>query len=105
MDGWIVYMWKALKLPTGKEEKKRPPYYGNWFFIPFRDLHMSLLTFDIDPATRDVVDWMSNVKRAERPGAAVLQQALDRVVQVSRLQHCSYNEALVRVLGFSVVER
>lgn len=105
MDGWIVYMWKALKLPTGREEKKRPPYYGNWFFIPFRDLHMSLLTFDIDPATRDVVDWMSNVKRAERPGAAVLQQALDRVVQVSRLQHCSYNEALVRVLGFSVVER
>jgi hypothetical protein len=105
MDGWTVYMWKALKLPTGREEKKRPPYYGNWFFIPFRDLHMSLLTFDIDPATRDVIDWMSNVRRAERPGAAVLQQALEQVVQVSRLQRCSHNEALVRVLGFSVVER
>ncbi len=105
MDGWTVYMWKALKLPTGREEKKRPPYYGNWFFIPFRDLHMSLLTFEIDPATRDVIDWMSNVRRAERPGAAVLQQALEHVVQVSRLQRCSHNEALVRVLGFSVVER
>jgi endoglucanase len=105
MDGWIVYMWKALRLPTGKEEKNRPPYHGHWFFIPFKDLHMSLLTFDIDPTTRDVIDWMSNVKRARQPDPQELQQALDRVVQVSQLERCSYNEALVRVLGFSVVER
>jgi hypothetical protein len=105
LDGWTIYMWKGLKLPTGPEEKKRPPYYGNWFFIPFKDLHMSLLTFDIDPTTRDVIDWMSNVKRARQPSAQELQQALERVVQVSQLERCSYNEALVRVLGFSLPDK
>jgi elongation factor P--beta-lysine ligase len=52
-----------------------------------------------------VIDWMSNVKRARQPAPQELQQALERVVQVSQLERCSYNEALVRVLGFSVVER
>jgi elongation factor P--beta-lysine ligase len=66
---------------------------------------MSLLTFDIDPTTRDVIDWMSNVKRARQPSAQELQQALERVVQVSQLERCSYNEALVRVLGFSLPDK
>jgi hypothetical protein len=58
MDGWIIYMWEALELPTGKEEKKRPPYYGNWFFIPFEKLYMSLITFKIDKETREIINWM-----------------------------------------------
>jgi hypothetical protein len=95
-------MWKGLKLPTGKEEKKRPPYYGNWFFIPFKDLHMSLLTFEIDDETRNVIDWMSNVKRARTPGPEALQQALDRIGQVTQVRKCGYDEALVRALAFTM---
>jgi elongation factor P--beta-lysine ligase len=52
-----------------------------------------------------VIDWMSNVKRARQPSAQELQQALERVVQVSQLERCSYNEALVRVLGFSLPDK
>ena len=58
MDGWIIYIWKASELPTVKEEKKRPPYYGNWFFIPFEKLYMSLITFKIDKETREIINWM-----------------------------------------------
>ncbi len=103
MDGWIIYMWKALELPTGKDEKRRPPYYGNWFFIPFEKLNMSLLTFKIDNPTRDVIDWMSMVKKARVPLPDELTTTLKKIANTAHYRNCKLNEELIRVLGFSIV--
>lgn len=100
MDGWFVYMWKALELPLGKEEKKRPPYYGNWFFIPFSDLYMSLITFKLDNETRDFVDWMSDVKNARTPDAATATRILNHIVATVKWENCKENLALMNILGF-----
>jgi len=100
MDGWLIYMWKALELPTGPEEKKRPPYYGNWFFIPFRDLHMSLLTFRIDRDTRRLIDWMSVVKNAPMPSPDEAKRALNELVVISKFSNCQFNSSLIEALGF-----
>jgi len=100
MDGWIIYLWKALELPLGPEEKKRPPYYGNWFFIPFEKLNMSLLTFKIDNETRDVIDWMSGVKNAKTPSAESTLKALNNIVNINRADKCNFNLSLIETLGF-----
>lgn len=102
MDGWIIYLWKALELPTGKEEKSRPPYYGNWFFIPFDDLHMSLITFKVDDATRSVIDWMSKVKNAPTPNTKEVKNALNQIVKISNVKTCSFNKQLIDALGLKV---
>ena len=99
MDGWIIYMWKALELPTGKEEKKRPPYYGNWFFIPFDKLNMSLVAFKIDSETRDIIDWMSGVKNAKTPSAEAVKKALNNIVSLSNIETCKLNLDLIDTLG------
>lgn len=103
MDGWTIYMWKALELPTGKEERRRPPYYGNWFFIAFKNLYMSLLTFQIDPDTRDVIDWMSDVKKARTPSPEMTQKALDTMRKISYTTNCKQNKILIEALGFQVL--
>jgi hypothetical protein len=100
MDGWIIYLWKALELPLGPEEKKRPPYYGNWFFIPFEKLNMSLLTFKIDNETRDVIDWMSGVKNAKTPSAESTLKALNNIVNINHADKCNFNLSLIETLGF-----
>jgi endoglucanase len=105
LDGWTLYMWKALELPKGKEEKTRPPYYGNWFFIPFEKLHMSLLTFPIEPPIRDVVDWMSNVKNARTPSPETLRSTLDTIVRRVTVERCSFNRQLIEAVGFHVPSR
>lgn len=101
MDGWIIYVWKALKLPLGKEEKKRPPYYGNWFFIPFDKLQMSLLTFKVDNDMRAVLDWMSGVKNSTPPDREKLIRCLEQKVRVSQLKQCTLNRTLVAALGLN----
>ncbi len=103
MDGWIIYLWKALELPVGKEEIKRPPYYGNWFFIPFEKLNMSLVTFKIDEETRDVIDWMSGVKNAATPSKETLLKTLNKIIQINRLNKCNYNLLLIETLGFNTI--
>jgi len=103
MDGWIIYMWKALELPLGKEEKKRPPYYGNWFFIPFEDLNMSLITFKIDNETRDVIDWMSGVKNAKTPSTEKVKKALNTIVRISHVNNCDFNLRLIETIGFKTM--
>lgn len=103
MDGWIIYMWKALELPLGKEEKKRPPYYGNWFFIPFEKLHMSLVTFKIDNETRDVIDWMSDVKNSKTPSPEALKKALHNISTICNVKNCNFNPLLIETLGFNSV--
>lgn len=104
MDGWIIYMWKALELPIGKEEKKRPPYYGNWFFIPFEELNMSLVTFKIDNETRDVIDWMSGVKNAKTPSKETTIKALNNIVRISHVSNCKLNQQLIETLGFKTIK-
>lgn len=103
MDGWIIYMWKALELPTGKAERRRPPYYGNWFFIPFDKLKMSLITFEIDGHTRDVIDWMSKVKKAKVPTPEDLRATLKKISTTVYYRNCKPGEELIRVLGFTLV--
>lgn len=104
MDGWIIYMWKALELPLGKEEKKRAPYFSNWFFIPFEELHMSLLTFKIDNETRDVIDWMSGVKKAKPPSIEMTIKALNNIVLISQVSKCKLNRQLIETLGFKMIK-
>lgn len=104
MDGWVIYMWKGLKLPTGSAEKKRPPYYGKWFFIPFDQLHMSLLTFRIDPETRDVIDWFSAVKKARQPGTEETARALDRITLSAHISRTEPDALLIETLGFRLPE-
>ncbi len=105
MNGWIVYMWKALELPLTKEEKKRPPYYGNWFFIPFEDLNMSLITFKIDNETRDVIDWMSAVKVARTPSPEMAKKALSKIEHINHVSNCNFNLKLISTLGFKTLEK
>jgi hypothetical protein len=93
-----------LELPLGPEEKKRPPYYGNWFFIPFEKLNMSLLTFKIDNETRDVIDWMSNVKNAKTPSPESILKALDTIVNINQVDKCNFNLSLIETLGFSLTK-
>jgi hypothetical protein len=104
MDGWIIYMWKALELPIGNEEKKRPPYYGNWFFIPFKKLNMSLITFKIDNETRDVIDWMSGVKKAKTPSIEMTIKELNNIVRISQVSNCKLNRQLIETLGFKMIK-
>lgn len=104
MDGWIMYMWKALELPIGKEEKRRPPYYGNWFFIPFEKLNMSLVTFKIDNETRDVIDWMSGVKNAKTPSIDITKKALNNIVRINYVSKCKLNQQLIETLGFKMIK-
>ena len=99
MDGWFVYMWKALELPLGKEEKKRPPYYGNWFFIPFSELNMSLITIKLDDETRDFIDWMSDVKNAKIPDATTAARILNHIVTTVLWENCKENTDLINTLG------
>lgn len=105
MDGWTLYMWKALELPTGPAEKKRAPYYGNWFFIPFEKLHMSLITFKIDDETRDVIDWMSDVKNTRTPAPEEVKKALATLAVIVNVNQCKFNPALIQTVGFTTVNR
>ncbi len=105
MDGWIIYMWEALELPTGKEEKKRPPYYGNWFFIPFEKLYMSLITFKIDNETRVIIDWMQDVKNSKTPNPEALKKALNKISTICNVNDCNLNPPLIEILDFKNVKK
>jgi hypothetical protein len=105
MDEWTLYMWKALELPTGPAEKKRAPYYGNWFFIPFEKLHMSLMTFKIDDETRDVIERMSDVKNTRTPAPEEGKKALATLAVIVNVNHCKFNPALIQTVGVTTVNR
>jgi hypothetical protein len=64
---------------------------------------MSLLTFKIDNRTRDVIDWMSMVKKARVPSPDELTTTLKNIANTAHYRNCKLNEELIRVLGFSIV--
>jgi len=83
--------------------QRKAPYYGNWFFIPFENLNMSLVTFKIDNEIRAVIDWMSGVKKASTPSKEMATKALNNIVRISRFTRCTFNQALIETLGFKPI--
>jgi hypothetical protein len=65
---------------------------------------MSLLTFKIDNETRDVIDWMSNVKNAKTPSPESMLKALDTIVNINHADKCNFNLSLIETLGFSLTK-
>ena len=65
---------------------------------------MSLLTFKIDNETRDVIDWMSNVKNAKTPSAESTLKALNTIVNINQVDKCNFNLSLIETLGFSLTK-
>jgi len=99
LDGWAMYTWKATELNTTKEEKKRPPYYGKWIFIPFEDLHMSVLQFHMDNEMRDVMDWLTNVKGSKKPTAENTKKAIEKMINAVIADKCKIDEKSLDALG------
>jgi len=99
MDGWAMYTWKTLELNLSDEERKRPPYYGKWFFIPFRDLHMSILQFYMDEEMRDVMDWLTNVKGSTKPDATTTKRVIDKIILAVDSKNCKIDNKHLEALG------
>jgi hypothetical protein len=98
MDGWAMYTWKSIELTTTKEEKKRPPYYGRWIFIPFEDLHMSVLQFHMDNEMRDVMDWLTNVKGSTKPDATTVKRVIDKIILAVDSKNCKLDNKHLEAL-------
>lgn len=99
MDGWAMYTWKSIELTTTKEEKKRPPYYGRWIFIPFEYLHMSVLQFHMDNEMRDVMDWLTNVKGSTKPDAITTKRVIDKIILAVDTKNCKIDNKHLDALG------
>jgi hypothetical protein len=99
MDGWAMYTWKSIELTTTKEEKKRPPYYGRWIFIPFEDLHMSVLQFHMDNEMRDVMDWLTNVKGSKKPSAGTTVNVIKKIINAVKVKNCKIDKKHIEALG------
>jgi hypothetical protein len=99
MDGWAMYTWKSIELTTTKEEKKRPPYYGRWIFIPFEDLHMSVLQFHMDNEMRDVMDWLTNVKGSKKPSAEATINVIEKIINAVEVKNCKIDKIQIEALG------
>ena len=99
MDGWAMYTWKSIELTTTKEEKKRPPYYGRWIFIPFEDLHMSVLQFHMDNEMRDVMDWLTNVKGSKKPSAETTVNVIEKIINAVEVKNCKIDKIQIEALG------
>jgi hypothetical protein len=99
MDGWSMYTWKTLELNLSDEERKRPPYYGKWFFIPFKELHMSILQFYMDEEMRDVVDWLTNVKGSTKPDAITTKRVIDKIILAVDSKNCKIDNKHLEALG------
>lgn len=99
MDGWAMYTWKTLELNLSDEERKRPPYYGKWFFIPFKDLHMSILQFYMDVEMRDVMDWLTNVKGSTKPDAITTKRVIDKIILAVDSKNCKVDNKHLEALG------
>jgi|LakMenE01Jun11ns_1017448.scaffolds.fasta_scaffold9865827_1 endoglucanase len=98
MDGWAMYTWKTLELNLSVEERKRPPYYGKWFFIPFKDLHMSIMQFYMDEEMRDVMDWLTNVRGSTRPDATTTKKVIDKIIMSVEAKNCKIDTKHLEVL-------
>ena len=99
IDGWAMYTWKSIELSTTKEEKKRPPYYGKWIFIPFEDLHMSIVQFHMDNEMRDVMDWLTNVKGSKKPSAETTVNVIDKIINAVEVKNCKVDKIHIEALG------
>jgi hypothetical protein len=99
IDGWAMYTWKTLELNLSTEEKKRPPYYGKWFFIPFKDLHMSIMQFYMDEEMRDVMDWLTNVKGSTKPDVITTKRVIDKIFLAVDIKNCKIDNKHLEVLG------
>ena len=99
MDGWAMYTWKTLELNLSTEEKKRPPYYGKWFFIPFKDLHMSIMQFYLDDEMRDVMDWLTNVKGSTKPDAITTKRVIEKIILAVDTKNCKIDNKHLDALG------
>jgi hypothetical protein len=99
MDGWAIYSWKSIELSTTKEEKKRPPYYGRWIFIPFEDLHMSVLQFHMDNEMRDVMDWLTNVKGSKKPSTETTVNVIQKITNAVEAKNCKIDKIQIEALG------
>ena len=100
MDGWAMYTWKSIELTTTKEEKKRAPYYGKWIFIPFEDLHMSVLQFHMNNEMRDVMDWLTNVKGSKKPSAETTANVIEKIINAVEMKNCKIDKIHIEALGF-----
>lgn len=98
MDGWAMYTWKTLELNLSDEERKRPPYYGKWFFIPFKDLHMSILQFYMDEEMRDVMDWLTNVKGSTKPDGTTVKRVIDKIILAVDSKNCKLDNKHLEAL-------
>jgi len=101
IDGWATYTWKSIELATTKEEKNRPPYYGKWIFIPFEDLHMSVLQFHMDNEMRDVMDWLTNVKNSKKPNAETTVNVIEKIIKAVELKNCKIDKLHIEALGLT----
>jgi endoglucanase len=99
MDGWAMYTWKTLELNLSDEEKKRPPYYGKWFFIPFKDLHMSIMQFYMDEEMRDVMDWLTNVKGSTKTDAITTKRVINKIILAVDSKNCKIDNKHLEALG------
>jgi hypothetical protein len=99
MDGWAMYTWKVIELNRSKEERKRPPYYGKWIFIPFEDLHMSVLQFHMDNEMRDVMDWLTNVKGSKKPSAETTVHVIEKIINAVEVKNCKIDKTHIEALG------
>jgi endoglucanase len=99
MDGWAMYTWKSIELTTTKEEKKRPPYYGKWIFIPFEDLHMSVLQLQMDNEMRDVMDWLTNVKGSKKPTVESTANVIEKIIYAVKVKNCKIDKKHIEALG------
>ena len=102
LDGWAMYTWKTLELNLSAEEKKRAPYYGKWFFIPFKDLHMSITQFYMDEEMRDVMDWLTNVKGSTRPDATTTKRVIDKIILAVETKNCKIDNEHLEALGLRI---
>jgi hypothetical protein len=98
MDGWAIYTWKSIELSTTKEEKKRPPYFGRWIFIPFEDLHMSIMQFYMDEEMRDLMDWLTNVRGSTKPDATTTKRLIDKIIMSVEVKNCKVDTKHLEVL-------
>lgn len=99
MAGWAMYTWKVIELNRSKEEGKRSPYYGKWIFIPFEDLHMSVLQFHMDNEMRDVMDWLTNVKGSKKPSVETTVDAIEKINTAVEAKNCKINKTQLEALG------
>jgi len=60
---------------------------------------MSVLQFHMDNEMRDVMDWLTNVKRSKKPRAERIANVIEKIINALEVKNCKIDKTNIEALG------